>query len=237
MLTASSFQQEIPKRTVSLWSYINSQLEEFTNPLYVNYSNHVLFPAVSLRHLELWVGYYIRWNPRMRPQVRCSPSLLTLKQIVLTCPDISPPSLSRSLFTSVTRICWRNAPSYRKEWMSYSGKSPTAQPHRLRSGPAPPHAPSLQCRPLFESIPTPQVLEAAQTCVTTLVTEHIDALIHVDCIYTSHRSCSREWCVSRSFTAAILCSGEYVTGVVFYLAYGLTFCCTSFLYALDIKKQ
>uniref|UniRef100_A0A668AWC4 phosphatidylinositol-3,5-bisphosphate 3-phosphatase n=1 Tax=Myripristis murdjan TaxID=586833 RepID=A0A668AWC4_9TELE len=60
--------EEIPKKTVSLWSYINSQLEEFTNPLYVNYSNHVLFPVVSLRHLELWVGYYIRWNPRMRPQ-------------------------------------------------------------------------------------------------------------------------------------------------------------------------
>ncbi|KAM9846280.1 phosphatidylinositol-3,5-bisphosphate 3-phosphatase MTMR2 [Aulostomus maculatus] len=60
--------EEIPKRTVSLWSYVNSQLEEFTNPLYVNFSNHVLFPVVSLRHLELWVGYYIRWNPRMRPQ-------------------------------------------------------------------------------------------------------------------------------------------------------------------------
>uniref|UniRef100_A0A1A8GKD4 Phosphatidylinositol-3,5-bisphosphate 3-phosphatase MTMR2 n=1 Tax=Nothobranchius korthausae TaxID=1143690 RepID=A0A1A8GKD4_9TELE len=60
--------EEIPKRTVSLWSYVNSQLEEFTNPLYVNYSNHVLFPVVGLRHLELWVGYYIRWNPRMRPQ-------------------------------------------------------------------------------------------------------------------------------------------------------------------------
>lgn len=60
--------EEIPKKTVSLWSYINSQLDEFTNPLYVNYSNHVLFPVVSIRHLELWVGYYIRWNPRMRPQ-------------------------------------------------------------------------------------------------------------------------------------------------------------------------
>ncbi|XP_028450863.1 phosphatidylinositol-3,5-bisphosphate 3-phosphatase MTMR2 isoform X2 [Perca flavescens] len=60
--------EEVPKRTVSLWAYVNSQLEEFTNPLYVNYSNHVLFPVVSLRHLELWVGYYIRWNPRMRPQ-------------------------------------------------------------------------------------------------------------------------------------------------------------------------
>ncbi|KAK1169498.1 myotubularin-related protein 2 isoform X1 [Acipenser oxyrinchus oxyrinchus] len=60
--------EELQKKTVSLWSYINSQLQEFTNPLYVNYSNHVLFPVVSMRHLELWVGYYIRWNPRMRPQ-------------------------------------------------------------------------------------------------------------------------------------------------------------------------
>uniref|UniRef100_A0A8C5HUC9 Phosphatidylinositol-3,5-bisphosphate 3-phosphatase MTMR2 n=1 Tax=Gouania willdenowi TaxID=441366 RepID=A0A8C5HUC9_GOUWI len=64
----NSEQQRLKERAVSLWSYINSQLEEFSNPLYVNYSNHVLFPVVSLRHLELWVGYYIRWNPRMRPQ-------------------------------------------------------------------------------------------------------------------------------------------------------------------------
>lgn len=80
-MTFFFFLQEIPKRTVSLWSYINSQLEEFTNPLYVNYSNHVLFPVVSLRHLELWVGYYIRWNPRMRPQVcyrACCRALFTL---------------------------------------------------------------------------------------------------------------------------------------------------------------
>ncbi|XP_051882753.1 myotubularin-related protein 2 isoform X3 [Pristis pectinata] len=54
--------------TISLWAYINSQLEEFINPLYVNYSNHVLYPVASMRHLELWIGYYIRWNPRMRPQ-------------------------------------------------------------------------------------------------------------------------------------------------------------------------
>ncbi|XP_023648320.2 phosphatidylinositol-3,5-bisphosphate 3-phosphatase MTMR2 isoform X1 [Paramormyrops kingsleyae] len=61
-------EEDLPKRTVSLWSYINSQHEEFTNPLYVDYANHVLYPVVSMRHLELWVGYYIRWNPRMRPQ-------------------------------------------------------------------------------------------------------------------------------------------------------------------------
>uniref|UniRef100_A0A5F8G7P3 Phosphatidylinositol-3,5-bisphosphate 3-phosphatase MTMR2 n=1 Tax=Monodelphis domestica TaxID=13616 RepID=A0A5F8G7P3_MONDO len=60
--------ENLLKRTVSLWSYINSQLEDFTNPLYVSYSNHVLYPVASMRHLELWVGYYIRWNPRMKPQ-------------------------------------------------------------------------------------------------------------------------------------------------------------------------
>lgn len=92
--------QEVPAKTVSLWSYINryvndlagkvkcewikllkgfdwlmllpnSQPEDFTNPFYVDYENHVLYPLVSPRHLELWTSYYARWNPRMRPQVHC----------------------------------------------------------------------------------------------------------------------------------------------------------------------
>uniref|UniRef100_A0A673ITL1 phosphatidylinositol-3,5-bisphosphate 3-phosphatase n=1 Tax=Sinocyclocheilus rhinocerous TaxID=307959 RepID=A0A673ITL1_9TELE len=62
-------EKEVNSKTVSLWSYINSQPEDFTNPFYVNYENHVLYPLASLRHLELWVGYYVRWNPRMRPQM------------------------------------------------------------------------------------------------------------------------------------------------------------------------
>lgn len=56
------------KETVSLWSFINSQPEDFTNPLYVSYCDHVLYPVASMRHLELWTGYYVRWNPRMKPQ-------------------------------------------------------------------------------------------------------------------------------------------------------------------------
>ncbi|KAL0162138.1 hypothetical protein M9458_041534, partial [Cirrhinus mrigala] len=64
----SEQEREVYSKTVSLWSYVNSQLEEFTNPLYVNYEHHVLYPVASLRHLELWVSYYVRWNPRMRPQ-------------------------------------------------------------------------------------------------------------------------------------------------------------------------
>uniref|UniRef100_A0A8C2I9Q4 phosphatidylinositol-3,5-bisphosphate 3-phosphatase n=1 Tax=Cyprinus carpio TaxID=7962 RepID=A0A8C2I9Q4_CYPCA len=62
-------EKEVNGKTVSLWSYINSQPEDFTNPFYVDYENHVLYPVASIRHLELWIGYYVRWNPRMRPQM------------------------------------------------------------------------------------------------------------------------------------------------------------------------
>ncbi|KAM9314465.1 myotubularin-related protein 1a isoform 4-T4 [Pholidichthys leucotaenia] len=70
---------EVQTKTISLWSYINSQLEEFTNPFYVDYENHVLYPLVSSRHLELWTSFYARWNPRMRPQV---PVHQTLKELL-----------------------------------------------------------------------------------------------------------------------------------------------------------
>ncbi|XP_026791826.3 myotubularin-related protein 1a isoform X3 [Pangasianodon hypophthalmus] len=62
-------EKEVQTKTISLWSYVNSQPEDFTNPFYVDYKNQVLYPLASLRHLELWVGYYVRWNPRMRPQM------------------------------------------------------------------------------------------------------------------------------------------------------------------------
>ncbi|MEQ2289787.1 Myotubularin- protein 1 [Ameca splendens] len=61
--------KEVQTKTVSLWSYINSQPNDFTNAFYVDYENHVLYPLLSSRHLELWTSYYARWNPCMRPQV------------------------------------------------------------------------------------------------------------------------------------------------------------------------
>lgn len=72
--------QEVQTSTVSLWSYINSQPEDFTNPFYVDYQNHVLYPLVSPRHLDLWSSYYARWNPRMRPQV---PVHQNLKELLI----------------------------------------------------------------------------------------------------------------------------------------------------------
>uniref|UniRef100_A0AAR2KMW1 Phosphatidylinositol-3,5-bisphosphate 3-phosphatase MTMR2 n=1 Tax=Pygocentrus nattereri TaxID=42514 RepID=A0AAR2KMW1_PYGNA len=61
-------EQQRVKEVISLWSFVNSQVDEFINPLYVHYPAHVLLPSVSIRHLQLWVSYYIRWNPRVRPQ-------------------------------------------------------------------------------------------------------------------------------------------------------------------------
>jgi len=60
----------IRQETQSLWSMINSHIDDYKNPLYVDYlHSHVLYPVVSLRRIKLWKGYYLRWNPKMRPQV------------------------------------------------------------------------------------------------------------------------------------------------------------------------
>lgn len=61
--------ENVRERTQSLWSMVNSDIEEYTNPLYASYpQQHVLFPVASLRRIQLWKGYYCRWNPRMRLQ-------------------------------------------------------------------------------------------------------------------------------------------------------------------------
>ncbi|XP_065667293.1 myotubularin-related protein 2 isoform X3 [Hydra vulgaris] len=61
--------EDICNKTHSLWSFVNSQIEEYLNPLYAKLLHqHVLLPVASVRHLKLWKAYYMRWNPRMQPQ-------------------------------------------------------------------------------------------------------------------------------------------------------------------------
>ncbi|CAL8327345.1 unnamed protein product [Boreogadus saida] len=78
--------QELQSKTKSLWSYINSQPEEFTNPFFVDQEHHVLYPLASSRHLELWTGYYARWNPALGPRVhpphRRMPVQQSLKELL-----------------------------------------------------------------------------------------------------------------------------------------------------------
>lgn len=71
-----SLVQEVRSKTVSLWSLVNSKIDMYLNPFYTPESGRVLYPVASMRHLELWVTYYIRWNPRIRQQV--SPTLCLL---------------------------------------------------------------------------------------------------------------------------------------------------------------
>nr|CAD7439333.1 unnamed protein product [Timema bartmani] len=60
----------VKQQTVSLWSYINTNMDEYRNPLYWSGigQQHVLVPVASMRHITLWKGHYCRWNPSMRPQ-------------------------------------------------------------------------------------------------------------------------------------------------------------------------
>lgn len=63
--------EELKKRTVSLWSYINETADQYRNPLYCGTpaaNKIVLKPIASARHIKLWRGLYCRWNPSMRVQ-------------------------------------------------------------------------------------------------------------------------------------------------------------------------
>ncbi|XP_025061139.1 myotubularin isoform X4 [Alligator sinensis] len=60
--------EKVAEKTLSLWSLINSEKAKYINPFYTKELNRALYPVASMRHLELWVNYYIRWNPRIRQQ-------------------------------------------------------------------------------------------------------------------------------------------------------------------------
>lgn len=65
-------QEGVKQRTVSLWSYTNSQLPLYLNPLYRSGTPYqlVLIPVASMRYIKPLKSLYCRWNPSMRQQVR-----------------------------------------------------------------------------------------------------------------------------------------------------------------------
>eukprot|EP01119_Soliformovum_irregulare_P018406 TRINITY_DN5632_c0_g1_i1.p1 TRINITY_DN5632_c0_g1~~TRINITY_DN5632_c0_g1_i1.p1 ORF type:complete len:988 (-),score=239.78 TRINITY_DN5632_c0_g1_i1:39-2960(-) len=56
---------EIKIRTNSLWSFINSNITEYLNPFYIH-NPKVLYPVSDVKRLQLWSGYYLRWDRRMK---------------------------------------------------------------------------------------------------------------------------------------------------------------------------
>ncbi|XP_014482758.1 PREDICTED: myotubularin-related protein 2 isoform X3 [Dinoponera quadriceps] len=78
-------QEQVKQRTVSLWSYTNSQLPLYLNPLYRSGPNYqlVLMPIASMRYIKPWKTLYCRWNPSMRqqdPVYQRTRELLVLKE-------------------------------------------------------------------------------------------------------------------------------------------------------------
>lgn len=63
-------QEKVKEKTVSLWSYINSQISQYQNPLYWAgpHCQLILMPVASMRYIKLWKSLYCRWNPSMRQQ-------------------------------------------------------------------------------------------------------------------------------------------------------------------------
>ncbi|XP_051167075.1 myotubularin-related protein 2 isoform X2 [Leptopilina boulardi] len=63
-------QEKVKEKTVSLWSYINSQLSQYQNPLYWAgpHCQLMVMPVASMRYIKLWKSLYCRWNPSMRQQ-------------------------------------------------------------------------------------------------------------------------------------------------------------------------
>lgn len=74
--------EKVKENTVSLWSYTNSNLNMYKNPLY--WANPlqqvVLVPIASIRHIKLWKSYYCRWNPSMRTQ---DPVYMRIRELLL----------------------------------------------------------------------------------------------------------------------------------------------------------
>lgn len=73
--------KEVRSRTVSLWSMINVNRDDFLNALYMpTYNHHVLMPVASMRHIDLWLGYYGRWNAVLKSQ---EPAALRHKELLV----------------------------------------------------------------------------------------------------------------------------------------------------------
>ncbi|CAG0920228.1 unnamed protein product [Notodromas monacha] len=64
-------EKDVKRKTISLWTYLNSRLDEFLYPLYNKYESRplIILPAAKLRSMKLWKSYYCRWNLRIfRPE-------------------------------------------------------------------------------------------------------------------------------------------------------------------------
>ena len=60
-------QQSLRNKTISIWTKINEKKEEYLN-IYYRMNSQVLSPSCSLRKLQFWNSYYLRWITSPHPK-------------------------------------------------------------------------------------------------------------------------------------------------------------------------
>jgi hypothetical protein len=58
---------DAPETTVSIWTYVLSQADQFSNKRY-KASAQPIWPSTSMKKLQLWSRYYSRWDPEVHPR-------------------------------------------------------------------------------------------------------------------------------------------------------------------------
>ena len=57
--------ENLKQRTVSLWSYLNSQASLYINPFY-SPENNVILVSPAIAHLKFWSNYFLQNNKRQQ---------------------------------------------------------------------------------------------------------------------------------------------------------------------------
>ncbi|XP_018588947.1 myotubularin-like isoform X1 [Scleropages formosus] len=128
---------DVRTKTVSLWSLINSDKAFYTNPFYTVESSRVLYPVASMRHLELWVTYYIRWNPRIRHQQQ-SPMEQRYRELLALKAEYLKKLEELQLSDSDAHLSNSSAPSAQQaEQLSNSTSLPTQRVTHMSNSTAP----------------------------------------------------------------------------------------------------
>ena len=58
---------DLRERSLSLWDFLNRHRDDYRNPLFRE-DDAVLFPVAAAHGVQLWTGYYARWNPSAQPR-------------------------------------------------------------------------------------------------------------------------------------------------------------------------
>lgn len=73
-------ENELHKKTLSIWTYVVQNKREFLNPLYCP-RNETLVPDCSEKVIILWPEYYLRWDSTLHTDIQISDQQQLLQRL------------------------------------------------------------------------------------------------------------------------------------------------------------